>query len=225
MVRLDVWLVETRHFTSRQAAKRAIKDGYVIVNGDCSKPSYKITGKESIQILDNYPNMPMGFHKLKAIDDSMEEDLVTPPCLALDIGSSVGGFLSYLSQKGARVIGVEISNRFEKELKNLVESNSLVSVVYADAFEIEPTSLVDKDSLDILLIDVTTDPSGTLHLISKFSPFLKKNGTLVSAFKIENKSEIVLQLLTNVENLGYSDIRSLHLEDTRQEVHIIARRM
>jgi len=48
--RLDVWLVEEGLFSSRQAAKRAIKDGLVSVNGIQVKPSKQVSGQEEIVV-------------------------------------------------------------------------------------------------------------------------------------------------------------------------------
>jgi 23S rRNA (cytidine1920-2'-O)/16S rRNA (cytidine1409-2'-O)-methyltransferase len=224
MPRLDVWLVESGQFSSRQTAKRAIKEGNIIVDGYPCKPSKQITGKESIQILIDHTNAPKGYHKIKMIDDILEGNLVVQPCNALDIGSSAGGFLTYLNHKGAKATGIEISNRFTKELHNLVDSNPNLSVLFADAFELEPTSIFNEESLDLLLIDVTTDPIGTLRLVSIYSSLLKKRGRLVAAFKIEKRTNNVLQVIESVQRMGFENVKDIILDDARQEVHIIANR-
>jgi 23S rRNA (cytidine1920-2'-O)/16S rRNA (cytidine1409-2'-O)-methyltransferase len=224
MPRLDVWLVESGQFSSRQAAKRAIKDGNVIVDGHSCKPSKQISGNESVQVLIDHTDVPKGFEKLKMIDDAEGGNLVTPSCIALDIGSSAGGFLTYLNHKGAKATGIEISNRFTKELHNLVDSNPNLSVLFADAFELEPTSIFNEESLDLLLIDVTTDPIGTLRLVSIYSSLLKKRGRLVAAFKIEKRTNNVLQVIESVQRMGFENVKDIILDDARQEVHIIANR-
>lgn len=224
MPRLDVWLVENGHFSSRQVAKRAIKEGMVMVNGTQCKPSKQVNGKEDIEVASDYVDMPMGYYKLKKIDDLLEGDLVTLPCIALDIGSSAGGFLAYLNAKGATVIGIEVSRRFSEDLTKLAESHSRISILFDDAFTLDPTIIVDKGNLDLLLVDVTTDKDGTLNLISRFSTLLKKGGRLVAAFKTDN-SNIVLQLLESINNFGFEEVQSIHLDDSRQEVHITGCRM
>jgi len=140
--------------------------------------------------------------------------------MALDIGSSAGGFLSYLNSKGATVIGIEIAQRFSKELTTLAESHSQISIIFDDAFTIDPSIIVDEGCLDLLLVDVTIEIDGTLNLISRFSELLKKGGCLVAAFKTDNP-DIVLQLLESVNNIGFEEVQSIHLDDSRQEVHII----
>ena len=219
MARLDVWLVENGHFSSRQVAKRAIKEGMVTVDGRQCKPSKNVSGKEDIKVSVEYADMPMGYHKLKGIDDLLEGNLVTLPCIALDIGSSAGGFLAYLNDKGATAIGIEVARRFSKDLTKLAESHPQISVIFDDAFTIEPTVIVDEGGLDLLLVDVTTEIDSTLNLISRFSRLLKKGGRLVAAFKTDN-SNIVLQLLDSVTSFGFDDVQSIHLDEARQEAHI-----
>ncbi|MFW9851152.1 MAG: S4 domain-containing protein, partial [Candidatus Thorarchaeota archaeon] len=137
MPRLDVWLVETGRFSSRQAAKRAINDGLVTVNGDKSKPSKQVSEKDVIEILSDDADFPLGYKKLKEIDEKLGGDMVSLPCLALDIGSSAGGFLIYLAKRGAKVVGIEVSERFSKDLQKVVSENPQISVIIADAFEID----------------------------------------------------------------------------------------
>jgi 23S rRNA (cytidine1920-2'-O)/16S rRNA (cytidine1409-2'-O)-methyltransferase len=224
MPRLDVWLVESGQFSSRQAAKRAIREGNVTVDGYPCKPSRQITGNESIQILVDYADVPKGFLKLKMIDGILGGTLVTSSCIALDIGSSAGGFLAYLGHKGAQATGIEVSSRFADELQILVDSNPNLSIIFTDAFELEPSSVADENSLDLLLIDVTTDPIGTLRLVSMYAPLLKKGGRLVAAFKIERNINVVLQVIESVQKNGFENVIDINLDDTLQEVHIVANR-
>jgi len=219
MPRLDVWLVENGHFSSRQVAKRAIKEGMVTINGTQCKPSKQVSGKEDIKISSDFVDMPMGYHKLKEIDDILEGNLVTLPCIALDIGSSAGGFLAYLNDKGATAIGIEVARRFSNNLTKLANSHSRISVIFDDAFSIDPIIIVDEGGLDLLLVDVTTEIDGTLTLVSRFSGLLKKGGRLVAAFKTDNQ-DTVLQLLDSVADFGFVDVQSIYLDSSRQEAHI-----
>jgi 23S rRNA (cytidine1920-2'-O)/16S rRNA (cytidine1409-2'-O)-methyltransferase len=220
MARLDVWLVENGYFSSRQVAKRAIKEGMVTVDGKQCKPSKHVSGKEDIRVSTDYADKPMGYHKLKQIDDLLEGKLVTLPCIALDIGSSAGGFLAYLNDKGATAIGIEVARRFSEDLTRIAESHPLVSILFDDAFTIDPTVIVDEGELNLLLVDVTTEIDGTLNLISRFSGLLKKGGRLVAAFKTDNR-DIVLQLLESVSAFGFTNVQSIHLDSARKETHII----
>ena len=222
MPRLDVWLIETGKFSSRQAAKRAIKNGLVLVNGTKCKPSTQVSENDIIELLTTEADVPQGFQKLKQLDGKIQGALVCDDDTALDIGSSAGGFLIYLAEKGANVIGVEVSERFDEELHSIVEKYPKVSVIFADAFDIDPMIIVDKGLLDLLLVDVTTEPEGTLKLIEKFTLLLRKEGRMLAAFKISPKSEILESLKTGISQLGYEKIQEIILDKTRQEVHITA---
>ena len=225
MPRLDVWLVETGQFSSRQAAKRAIKDGLVIVNGKKRKPSTQVSEKDTIELLSTEADVPQGFQKLKELDELFQDKLVCSSCTALDIGSSAGGFLLYLAEKGANVIGIEVSNRFAEELQAIVEKYSQVSVIFADAFDIDPTIIVNNEQLDLLLIDVTTEPEGTLKLIERYAPLLKKEGRMLAAFKSDHKPETLTLFKDEISQLGFDQIQEIILDETRQELHITALHM
>jgi 23S rRNA (cytidine1920-2'-O)/16S rRNA (cytidine1409-2'-O)-methyltransferase len=226
MPRLDVWLVETGQFSSRQAAKRAIKDGLVIVNGKKCKPSKQVSEKDAIELMSQDADFPLGFKKLKEIDEKLGEKLVNPPCLALDIGSSAGGFLAYLAKKGAKAVGIEVSKRFTKDLHTLVEEYPLISVIFTDAFEMDPTIITNPGNLDVLLVDVTTEPEGTLKLIERFTTLLKKKGRMVAAFKSNHDDIDTLETLKKtISQIGYEKIQEMCLDKARQEVHIVALRM
>ncbi|MHA2352914.1 MAG: S4 domain-containing protein [Candidatus Thorarchaeota archaeon] len=222
MPRLDVWLVETGQFSSRQAAKRAIKDGLVIVNGRECKPSKQVSEKDTIELLSTEVDVPQGFQKLKELDERLQDKLVCGACTALDIGSSAGGFLIYLAEKGANVTGIEVSKRFSEELQVIVEKYPQISVVFTDAFDMDPSIVANNGQLDLLLVDVTTEPEGTLKLIEKFTPLLKKEGRMLAAFKSNHKSETLASFKEDISQLGYEQIQELILDETLQEVHITA---
>ena len=219
MPRLDIWLVEEGKFISRQAAKRAIKAGQVLVNGKTAKPSTRVKGQEVIEISQDASDFPVGYTKLKQLDDKSKIDLVKAGDLVLDIGSSAGGFLSYLAEKGATAIGIEVSKVFAHKLKPIIEEHPGLSLIIGDAFFINPFDICSEKELDLLLVDVTTDLDGTISLVERFSPLLKKGGKLVVALKVK---EIESPLLDKISLLGYSKTQVYRLDKTRQEIHIIA---
>ena len=218
MTRLDVWLVEEGKFSSRQAAKRAIKAGYVTVDGQISKPSTQIKGNETIDISQDASDLPIGYSKLKQLEEKSEYTLVNQGDLVLDIGSSAGGFLIYLAEKGATAIGIEVSKTFEQKLQIIVENNPSVSLVIGDAFFIDPLDICSEKELDLLLIDVTTTIDGTISLIKRFTPLLKTNGKLVVALKVKN---IEPHLHNEISLLGYTEAKIIRLDSTRQELHLL----
>jgi predicted rRNA methylase YqxC with S4 and FtsJ domains len=164
----------------------------------------------------------MGYDKLSRLDAIVGGNLIVQSDKALDIGSSAGGFLEYLLEKGAVVKGVEVSERFKDALLQLASANSNLSIVMEDAFKIDPFSLFGESELDLLLVDVTTDPQGTAFLIERFSPLLRRGGRLIAAFKSKTMPSTVSLLKDRVSNLGYADVCTVVLDDSRQEFHVTA---
>jgi len=225
MPRLDVWLVETGRFHSRQAAKRAIRDGMVTVDGRVAKSSTQVTGTESIAVSMESSDAPVGYDKLKRLDTLLGGRFVSAGDLVLDIGSSAGGFLRYLAERGAVAKGIEVSNRFLEPLTELSKTWPSISILIADAFNMDPLSICSEEELDVMLVDVTTDPEGTLALIERFSRLLKHNGRLVAAFKSRAKLDIVSALTGGVSALGYTDVQAIVLDESLQEFHLAAVRL
>ncbi|MFX0056196.1 MAG: S4 domain-containing protein [Promethearchaeota archaeon] len=224
MPRLDIWLVEQGYFSSRQAAKRAIRAGHVKVNNVLSKPSKNITETDSVVVSTVIQDNPIGYAKLKEIDDYLEGNLLRDISLALDIGSSAGGFLTLLGERNIRAIGVEVSDEFTETLEELVETHPTISILIDDAFTMDPSVVCNDATLDLLLVDVTTDPDGTISLIQRFSSLMKKGSRLVAAFKARSTPETIEELRRQVSRLGFVEILNLTLDKTRQEIHLIATR-
>ncbi|MGY5861296.1 MAG: S4 domain-containing protein [Candidatus Thorarchaeota archaeon] len=222
MPRLDVWLTEQGLFSSRQVAKRAIRAGGVTVDGKLAKPSTWISGKEDVLVNNRASNTPQGYSKLMAIESALDTQFAKPGILALDIGSSAGGFLIYLAEKGAKVIGLEFSEDFIIQLNEIVKAFPEVSILMCDAFEVDPMIVCDPNELDLLLVDVTTDPNNTIALTKRFTPLLKRGGMVIVAMKIKPTSEELHVLHDKLTELGYGDIRRVVLNQSRQEVHLIA---
>ncbi|MCK4739973.1 MAG: TlyA family rRNA (cytidine-2'-O)-methyltransferase [Candidatus Thorarchaeota archaeon] len=222
MPRLDVWLTEQKLFSSRQVAKRAIRAGGVTVDGRIAKPSTWISGKEEVLVNDRASNTPQGYSKLMAIESALDIQFANPGILALDIGSSAGGFLIYLAEKGAKVIGLEFSDDFIVQLSEISETFPDVSILICDAFEVDPMIICGPNELDLLLIDVTTDPNNTITLTKRFTPLLKRGGMIVAALKIKPTNEELHALQDRLAELGYGNIQKVVLDQSRQEVHLIA---
>lgn len=223
MPRLDVWLVDEGRFASRQAAKRAIKEGHVTVDGRMAKPSTQVDGTEDIVISEKAIDVPHGYRKLERIELLLGRELVSQGGKALDIGSSAGGFLSYLAARQVMVTGIEVSDEFRARLIDIVDQYENASLLLADAFEIDPEIICDRGGLDLLLIDVTTDPDGSLKLIERYSSLLKEAGLLVCAMK----SRISEEMRAEVTHRLQADFDILHIvemDSMKQEFHVIATR-
>jgi 23S rRNA (cytidine1920-2'-O)/16S rRNA (cytidine1409-2'-O)-methyltransferase len=223
MPRLDIWLVKNGKAPSRQIAKRMIKSGYVKVNGRIGKPSTFVKGSETIEVSDKATLYPIGYEKLKAIDILMDGNIARAGDLALDIGSSAGGFLLYLAEKGIHSIGIEISDEFYEVLKEIERENENITILFDDAFTINPANICSPNSLDLLLIDVTTEPSGTLKLIDKFLPLLKSRGKLVSSFKTKIKTEIDKNIAPLFKYFSAYHLFTINSE--KEEIHFVAIRL
>ena len=223
MPRLDIWLVKNGKAPSRQIAKRMIKSGYVKVNGRIGKPSTFVKGSETIEVSDKATLYPIGYEKLRAIDILMDGNLARAGDLALDIGSSAGGFLLYLAEKGIHSIGIEISDEFYEVLKEIERENENITILFDDAFTIDTADICSPNSLDLLLIDVTTEPSGTFKLIEKFLPLLKSGGKLVSSFKTKTKTEIDENIVPFFKY--FSAYHFFTINPEKEETHFVAIRL
>ncbi len=101
-MRLDKYLVEKGYYESRNRALEAIKSGHVKVDGKTPKPSLKIDESMSIEVESEKFYVSRAAKKL-------ENFLVEYPVnfsdkIALDIGSSTGGFAQIVLEGGARSI-------------------------------------------------------------------------------------------------------------------------
>ncbi len=93
-MRLDKYLVEQGYFESRNRALEAIKAGEITIDGKRAKPSQKVTEISQIEIHSGKFYVSRAAKKLEAF-------LTTHPLslenkVALDIGSSTGGFAQIL---------------------------------------------------------------------------------------------------------------------------------
>jgi len=184
-----------------------------------------VTGTESIAVSTESSDAPVGYDKLKRLDTLLGGSLVSVGDHVLDIGSSAGGFLRYLAERGTVAKGIEVSNRFLEPLTELSRTWPNISVVIADAFKMDPLSIFSEEELDVMLVDVTTDPEGTLVLVKRFSSLLKHNGRLIAAIKSKARPDIVSVMAASLSTFGYTDVQEIVLDESRQEFHLAAIRL
>ncbi|MBD3405619.1 MAG: cell division protein FtsJ [Candidatus Lokiarchaeota archaeon] len=220
--RLDVHLVETDSFPSREAAKRAIKSGHVLVNGYLSKPSKSVSPYDVITVIDRTFANPMGYSKLKKLDSIISSSLVSEGDLVLDIGSSAGGFALYLLEHGATLIGIEYSKEFESSLLKIANQYESSSFLFADAFSLDPRIVCEPEKLDLLTVDVTTDPEGTLLLIQRYSILLKSGARLIATFKSKDAEIVEKYIIETIESFGYIETILHNINTNQQEFHVEA---
>ncbi len=118
MQRIDKFLVENNYFESRNRAVDAIKRGRVYVDGKIAKPSTKCNKNSQIYIDSEKFYVSRASKKLELFLDEYQLDLKDK--IALDIGSSTGGFVQILLEKGVEsVTAVDVgSNQLHHSLRN-----------------------------------------------------------------------------------------------------------
>jgi len=93
-MRLDKYLVDEGYYESRNRANDAIKAGLVMVNSKKGKPSTKIDEDMLVEVEDSKFYVSRAGRKLESFLASYAMDLKDK--IALDIGSSTGGFAQIL---------------------------------------------------------------------------------------------------------------------------------
>jgi len=118
MQRVDKFLVEEGYFESRNRAVDAIKRGKVYINGKVAKPSTKCDKSYNIDIDSEKFYVSRASKKLELFLDEYPIDLKDKR--ALDIGSSTGGFVQILLEKGVKsVTAVDVgSNQLHHSLRD-----------------------------------------------------------------------------------------------------------
>lgn len=118
--RLDAELVRRQLVPSREAARREIEAGRVLVDGSfADKPARMVDGGQSVTLTGPPPPyVGRGGFKLEAALDAFGLDPAGQRCL--DAGSSTGGFTDCLLQRGAEsVIAVDVgTNQLHEKLRS-----------------------------------------------------------------------------------------------------------
>ena len=146
-MRLDKYLVEKGYFESRNRALDAIKRGKVFVNGQVAKASMKCDENSNIDIDQEKFYVSRAAKKLELFLEEYSLDLEGKR--AVDVGSSTGGFVQILLEKGvASVACVDVGSN---QLHHSLREESRVSIFEeTDVREFEPS-----EPFDILTCDVS----------------------------------------------------------------------
>lgn len=125
--RLDEWLVKQGHFNSLKEAAIACQLGQVrrVPSGELlDKPGFSVPKFLSVEILGESRYVGRGAEKLEALLDQLDWNIEST--VALDVGSSTGGFADCLLQRGAsQVICVDVGSH---QLHEKLRSDSRVQV-------------------------------------------------------------------------------------------------
>ena len=148
MQRLDNYLVENALVGSRNKAQTIIKDGLVSVNDKViKKSSFKLSSEDSITIAEYKEYVSRSAHKLAYFLEELSLDIKGR--VALDIGSSTGGFTQVLLESGVKeVSAVDVGrDQLHKSLKN---DERVYSYESCDIRKFE-----SKKSFDLVVSDVS----------------------------------------------------------------------
>ncbi|MDH4943565.1 TlyA family RNA methyltransferase [Sulfurimonas sp. C5] len=118
-MRLDSYLVEKGFAETRNKAQTLIKEGLVLIDSkEITKPSFKVDEGMEVNVKEHKSYVSRAAYKLK---DFIEEIHYDPSGkMALDIGSSTGGFTQVLLEAGAKeVTCVDVgSDQLHHSLRN-----------------------------------------------------------------------------------------------------------
>ncbi len=118
MIRLDKFLVENGYFESRNRSLDAIKNAKIKVNGKIAKASTKVNKNSDIEIEQEKFYVSRAGKKLERFLDEYNLNLLNK--VALDIGSSTGGFAQILLENNIKSIDcVDVgSNQLHHSLRD-----------------------------------------------------------------------------------------------------------
>ncbi len=177
--RLDKYLTDSGHFTSREKSADAIRGGQVLVNGNViKKPAFKVSEADEINILTSgRVYVSKGGYKLeKAI---REFDIDFTGKTILDAGASTGGFTDCALQHGASlVVAVDVgTNQLVKELR---ENEKVFSMENTDIRELTSAQM-PCPVFDIVVADLSF--ISLEKVLDPLMKFCKQGGELVLLVK------------------------------------------
>jgi|WetSurMetagenome_2_1015567.scaffolds.fasta_scaffold183272_2 23S rRNA (cytidine1920-2'-O)/16S rRNA (cytidine1409-2'-O)-methyltransferase len=214
-MRLDEYLVSEGLVTSRTRGKRLIERGSVKIDGKVQlKPSHKVNYGQHVTI--EGEDEPQGYFKLKGIQDAT--GVIHEGDSVLDIGSSAGGFLMYASPIAGNLVGIEFSLEFKEPLEAVEKEYPNVKVVFGDAFTMDVFAL--GGPFDVILNDMTVEPSKSIEILSRFLPVLKAGGRVMQVVKLGDSKHGPEPMVKLLEGLGLKIMDVIKPE--KHEAYIVA---
>ncbi len=174
MTRLDNYLVDEKIVESRTKAQNIIKDGLVSVNAVVvKKPAFKVDAQEDrVRVEEHKQYVSRSANKLALFLEELSLNI--KGSVALDIGSSTGGFTQVLLENGVQeVSAVDVGKeQLHKSLKN---DNRVYSYESCDIREFQSDKafdLVVSDVAFISLLNILDDVErlATKDIILLFKP-------------------------------------------------------
>jgi 23S rRNA (cytidine1920-2'-O)/16S rRNA (cytidine1409-2'-O)-methyltransferase len=196
-MRLDNYLVKYNFIDSRTKAQELIKNSLVLVNSKViKKPSFKVENSSKIELKDFKYYVSRSAKKLAYFLKEIDLDIKNK--VALDIGSSTGGFTQVLLENGVlEVSAVDVGhNQLHKSLK---DNNRVLSYEGCDIREFQTDKKFDIVVSDVSFISLhnilsDVDRLATKDIILLFKPQFEvgreakrdKNGVVVDKKAIFN---------------------------------------
>lgn len=176
--RLDVYLFNYSLAPSRETAKKLIAGGYVTVNGKIvTKPSFSVEEADDVQVKDNDVTryVSRGALKLEGALDTFKIDV--KDLVAVDFGTSTGGFTDLLLQRGAKRV-YAIENGSNQLHPKLLSDPRVISFDNTNARYIEKgfIPLCDIAVMDVSFISQT-------KLFNSVTNVLAQGGIYISLIK------------------------------------------
>ncbi len=192
--------------SSRSRAQRAIRLGFVMVNGRAiNKPSFQVTPNDLI-VVDVAADKPSGYWKLKQIQNACT--IIETGDTVLDIGASAGGFMLYALELAKSVYALEVSASLKRGLDQIASQHpGKATVVNADAFTYDFDRFAGF--FDVVLIDVTTEPGASLRLLAHSKIALKVGGRVLQVLKGKMSEETIGRYKYSIEDIGFNILCSL----------------
>ena len=197
MIRLDNYLVDAQIVDSRNKAQTIIKDGLVSVNDKViTKSSFKVTEDDSVKVAEYKQYVSRSAHKLDAFLEELAFD--AKERVALDIGSSTGGFTQVLLERGVKeVSAVDVgSDQLHKSIRDDARVFVYESCDIRDFESQKAFDLVVSDVAFISLLHILDDIErlASKDIILLFKPQFEvgrevkrdKNGVVVDKKAIKN---------------------------------------
>lgn len=168
--RLDKKLLELGFASSREKAQALIMSGLVVVDGVViDKTGFLVKEGQKIEVKESMRYVSRGGYKLEYALERFKVDV--KGLVALDVGSSTGGFTDCLLQKGAlKVYAVDVG-RAQMDIKLLKDPRVILHE------ETDARSLTEKhipQKVDLITVDVSF--ISVNKILSHVLKFLKDEG-------------------------------------------------
>ncbi len=175
-MRLDQYIVELGLAKSRNIAQDLIKDGSVSLNEEvCNKPAKHVKKGARVSLVKKRQWVSRGGEKLYDALKSFE--INADGKIALDVGSSTGGFTQVLLQEGAeKIVAVDVGTN---QLHHSLRSVKRISIL--EKTDIRDVSSKFEGFFDLVVVDVAF--ISIEKVIKDIEATAKKGGHIVLLYK------------------------------------------